>query len=76
MRVDTFKRRETDGSFVYLLVPEDKSLPDEVTNTDWIIETRGTDIDSDKEKLEMFSIFHPRKQIHEKGYAISHISLD
>ena len=53
MRVDIFKRKESDGFFSYLLVPEGKNLPGEVTNTDWAIETRGIDIDPDKEKLEI-----------------------
>ena len=43
MRVDIFKRKESDGFFSYLLVPEGKNLPGEVTNTVWAIESRGLD---------------------------------
>ncbi len=75
MRVDIFKRKESDGFFSYLLVPEGKNLPSEVTNTDWAIETRGIDIDPDKEKLEIYSIPCPGKQIRNKGYAISNASF-
>ncbi len=74
MRVDIFKREEPNGFFSYLLVPEGRNIPGEATNTDWLAEARGVDIDLDEESLDDLSIIYPGRQIQAKGYAISHLS--
>ena len=73
MRVDIFKREEEDGGFSYLIVPEGKNIPGEATNVDWILEAHGIDIDPEKENLDALYITCPGKQLHSKGYAISHL---
>ena len=37
MRLDIYRRPDTDGSFSYLAVPESRNIPEEATNTDWLI---------------------------------------
>lgn len=74
MRVDIFKREETNGTYSYLLIPEGKNIPGEATNTDWELDIRGIDINIDEESLDDFSIAYPARQIRDKGYAISNLS--
>ena len=74
MRVDIYKRPETDGQFSFLAVPEGKLIPQEATNTDWLPAERSVDLDDNDDALPRFSIASLRQQIDAKGYAITAVS--
>jgi hypothetical protein len=74
MRLDIYRRAESDGSFTYLAVPEGQVIPEEATNTDWIIEARGVDVDDNAEQLPEYDIDNPSGQIAEKGYAVTSLN--
>ncbi|MEG2962128.1 MAG: DUF6139 family protein [Janthinobacterium sp.] len=71
MRVDIYRRAEHDGIFSYLAVPEGKLIPEEVTNTDWQLEVRASEVADDAQILPDYHIDHPHQQIAAKGYAIT-----
>lgn len=73
MRLDIFRRAESDGEFSYLAVPEGQDLPQEVTNIDWETLARSVDIDEDQRELTKYSIHDPLQQISAKGYAITSV---
>ncbi|MES3020413.1 MAG: DUF6139 family protein [Pseudomonadota bacterium] len=71
MRLDIYRRSESDGKFSYLAVPEEKNIPDEAINTDWQIEARSLEIADEADQLPDFEIDNLGEQIAEKGYAIT-----
>ena len=71
MRLDIYRRAENDGKFSYLAVPEQNNIPEEATNTDWLVEATAFEIDDDAETLPDYSIEHLSEQIAEKGYAVT-----
>ena len=71
MRVDIYRRAEHDGIFSYLAVPEGKLIPEEVTNTDWQLEIRASEVADDAQALPDYHIEQPHQQIAAKGYAIT-----
>lgn len=71
MRLDIYRRAETDGSFSYLAVPETRNIPEEATNTDWQVEARALEIDDGADRLPDFAIDNLNDQIAEKGYAVT-----
>jgi len=71
MRLDIYRRAETDGSFSYLAVPETRNIPEEATNTDWVVEARALEIDDGADRLADFAIDNLTGQIAEKGYAMT-----
>jgi hypothetical protein len=71
MRLDIYRRAETDGKFSYLAVPEARDIPEEATNTDWLVEARAIEVDDNAEQLEDYSINRVTEQIAEKGYAVT-----
>jgi hypothetical protein len=73
MRLDIYRRPDTDGSFSYLAVPEARNIPDEATNTDWLIEARAFEIDDNADQLPDFNIENLSGQIAEKGYAVTSV---
>ena len=71
MRLDIYRRAESDGKFSYLAVPETRNIPEEATNTDWQVEARSVEVEDNAEHLEDYSINHVSEQIAEKGYAVT-----
>jgi hypothetical protein len=71
MRVDIYRRAEAGEQFSYLIVPEGKPLPEEVTNVDWETEDQGRPLDGNALQLRDYGIDDPARQIEEKGYAIT-----
>lgn len=71
MRLDIYRRAENDGKFSYLAVPEARNIPEEATNTDWLVEARAVEVEDNAEQLEGYSINHVSEQIAEKGYAVT-----
>jgi hypothetical protein len=71
MRLDIYRRAESDGKFSYLAVPETRTIPEEATNTDWEVEARAYEIDDNAETLPDYSIDNLNGQIAEKGYAVT-----
>ena len=71
MRVDVFRKEEPNKSFSYLIVPEGRLTPAEAAASDWILQSRGTELNLDVQSLDDYSIMLPARQIQEKGYAIS-----
>ena len=71
MRVDIYRRPEPEHKLSYLVVPESKVIPEEVTNVDWVSEERGVDLDESELSWEELGIDAPQRQLKEKGYAIT-----
>ena len=71
MRLDIYRRAEGDGNFSYLAVPEDQQIPEEATNTDWVVEARAVEVQDEAEELSDYSIERLNEQIAEKGYAMT-----
>lgn len=71
MRLDIYRRAETDGKFTYLAVPEARNIPEEATNTDWLIEARAYEVDDNVDKLPDYDIDNLSRQMAEKGYAVT-----
>ncbi len=71
MRLDIYRRPENDGRFSYLAVPETRNIPEEATNTDWLVEARAVEVDDGAEQLPEYEIDHLTAQIAEKGYAVT-----
>ncbi|OON63065.1 hypothetical protein B0920_06530 [Massilia sp. KIM] len=73
MRLDIYRRPESDGKYSYLAVPEAKNIPEEATNTDWQIEARAVEVEDDASELPDFDINNLSGQIAEKGYAMTSV---
>lgn len=73
MRVDIYRRPESQGRFSYLAVPEGRAIPEEATNTDWESDLRGMEVGDGGELLQGYGMPAARDQIHEKGYAITSV---
>lgn len=71
MRLDIYRRAENDGKFSYLAVPETRNIPEEATNTDWLVEAMAVEVDDNAERLPDYRIEHLTEQIAEKGYAVT-----
>jgi hypothetical protein len=73
MRLDIYRRAEPehDGKFSYLAVPEARNIPEEATNTDWLVEARAFEMDDNMSDLADYSIEKVNEQIAEKGYAVT-----
>ena len=73
MRLDIYRRPESNGHFSYLEVPEGKQIPEEAINVDWEEADRGVEFDDGQASLTDFAIEEPMQQISAKGYAITSI---
>ena len=71
MRLDIYRRAESDGKLSYLAVPETRNIPEEATNTDWEVEAKAVEIDDDADQLPDYEIDNLAGQLSEKGYAIT-----
>ncbi|QYF93124.1 hypothetical protein KY495_20915 [Massilia sp. PAMC28688] len=71
MRLDIYRRAESDGKFSYLAVPEDRDIPNEATNTDWQVEARALEVEDQADQIPDYDIEHLSEQIAEKGYAVT-----
>ena len=71
MRLDIYRRAETDGKFQYLAVPETRNIPEEATNTDWQVEARAVEVDDDATQIPDYDIERLTEQLSEKGYAVT-----
>lgn len=71
MRLDIYRRAESDGKFSYLAVPETRNIPQEATNTDWEVEARAFEVDDNAEQLPDYDIENLSRQLNEKGYAMT-----
>lgn len=74
MRVDIYRRSESNQQFSYLAVPEGRVIPEEATNTDWESEVRAVEMGASAEKISQYAIPQPEQQIAEKGYAITSVN--
>lgn len=74
MKVDVYKRPDSDGLFSYLVIPHEKALPDEVTNTDWQMHEHDVNFERDGKRHFTLQAEDAYKQISEKGYAITHLN--
>ena len=73
MRLDIYRRPESNGHFSYLAVPEGKPIPEEAISVDWEEADRGVEVADGQASLDDFSIDEPLQQISAKGYAITSI---
>lgn len=71
MRIDIYRRAESDGKYSYLAVPEEKNIPNEATNTDWEVEVRALEVEDQADQVPEYDIEHLSEQIAEKGYAVT-----
>lgn len=71
MRVDIYRRAETQGHYSHLVVPEGRPIPQEAINTDWENELRGQELDETVALWPQWGIAEPGRQLREKGYAIT-----
>ena len=71
MRLDIYRRAESDGKVSYLAVPETRNIPEEATNTDWLVEARAVEVEDNADHLEDYAINRVSEQIAEKGYAVT-----
>lgn len=71
MKVDVYKRPDTNGSFSYLAVPQGRPIPEEATAVDWETAEHNIDLDPDNESVDGMSAEDALGQINAKGYAIS-----
>jgi hypothetical protein len=73
MKVDIYRRPEPEDKFSYLIVPTGQEIPQEVTNTDWVLRQKEVHVDETAQHLQPYEIDAPRAQIEEKGYAITSV---
>jgi hypothetical protein len=73
MRLDIYRRAERGGKFSYLVVPETRNIPEEATNTDWVIEARAVEVDDNADQLPDYDIRDLSGQLAEKGYAVTSV---
>lgn len=71
MRLDIYRRPETNGRYSFLAVPEERQIPDEATNTDWVLEARAVEVQDEAERLPDYEIDRLTEQLAEKGYAMT-----
>jgi hypothetical protein len=71
MRLDIYRREEGEGKYSYLAVPEQKNIPEEATNTDWLVEAQSVEVQDEAESLPEYDIEHLTDQLAEKGYAMT-----
>lgn len=73
MHVDIYRRPEAGNKFSYLLVPHGQPIPEEATNVDWALRQRDIHVDDMASHVEPYEVDEPRRQIDEKGYAITSV---
>lgn len=73
MRLDLYRRPETDGKYSYLAVLEGKPIPEEAINTDWQLMVQGVDVSDEQDDMPDYAIERPFQQIGSKGYAITSV---
>jgi hypothetical protein len=71
MRLDIYRRAESDGKFSYLAVPQDRNIPNEAINTDWEVEARALEVEDEADQIADYAIERLSEQIAEKGYAVT-----
>ncbi len=71
MRLDIYRRHEPEHKRSYLAVPAGQEIPQEATSTEWVAHARDTELDERAAEFVEYGIENPRKQIEEKGYAIT-----
>ena len=71
MRLDIYRRAESDGKFSYLAVPQDRHIPNEATNTEWEMEARALEVEDEAQQIADYDIERLSEQIAEKGYAVT-----
>ena len=71
MRVDIYRRPESQHKLSYLVVPEGRVIPEEAINVDWVSDKRGTELDESSAGWPDLGIDAPERQLREKGYAIT-----
>ena len=71
MRVDIYRRPESEHKLSYLVVPEGRVIPEEAINVDWASEKRGVELDESSGQWPDLGIDAPQRQLQEKGYAIT-----
>jgi hypothetical protein len=71
MKVDVYKRPDSQGQFSYLAVPEGRPIPNEATNVDWETAEQNIDLDENHQPVHGLSVNDAVAQIGAKGYAIS-----
>ncbi|HEY4542025.1 MAG TPA: DUF6139 family protein [Noviherbaspirillum sp.] len=71
MKVDLYRRPDSNGKFSYLAVPEGRPIPDEATAVDWETADNNVDLDDRNQPIDGLDPNHALEQISAKGYAIT-----
>ena len=64
MRLDIYRRPESNGHFSYLAVPEGKQIPEEAISVDWEEADRGVEVTDGQSSLADFSLKWPTESLH------------
>ena len=70
MKLDIYKRPETEGQFSFMAIPSGKVIPEEVPGEEWEVVTYGREI-AHVDDFSDLSIDKPFDQLEVKGYAIT-----
>ncbi|AEG93169.1 DUF6139 family protein [Ramlibacter tataouinensis] len=74
MQLDIYRRPEPEHKLSYLAVPSDQAIPEEATNTDWVLHARAVELDENAPSFAEYGIDRAAQQMAEKGYAITSLA--
>ncbi len=74
MQLDIYRRPEAGHRVSYLAVPAGRTVPAEVTSTDWALHRPAQELDEDAPGFPEYGIESPGRQLREKGYAITSLA--
>lgn len=75
MQLDVYRRHEPAHKMSFLVVPAGQEIPQEVTSTEWVAHARGVELDESSPTFSEYGIDQPARQLREKRYAITSLSL-
>lgn len=74
MQLDIYRRPEPEHKLSYLAVPAGQAIPEEATNSDWVLHASAVALDDNAPSFAEYGIDGAAQQIAEKGYAITSVA--
>ncbi len=74
MHLNIYRRAEPEHKLSFLAVPAGQPIPEEVTNSDWVLHASDVELDEGSPSFAEYGIEDADGQIQEKGYAITSVS--